>query len=245
MRSGFVARLLELMGVSVCTLQGGYKTYRRSAIKQLEHVDFPQLCVLGGLTGSGKTSILKALQLKGEQVIDLESLANHCGSAFGGIGHSAQPSQEQFENEFASQLEKLDPSKPVWVEDESRLIGHCHLPTSFYQKMLQAPLFYIQRPLEERLMILLTQYGHAPRDQLLRGVSRIEKKLGSQLANEIKQFIELEQNERAFERLLGYYDKTYQYQIGKRNLKYFVQQPSFSSSEKWASECIQTFSKLF
>lgn len=238
MRSGFVARLLELFDFSVCTLQGGYKTYRRSVIKRLGHFDFPNVCILGGLTGSGKTSILQSLRKLGEQVIDLEALANHCGSAFGGIGHSPQPSQEQFENELASVLEALDPSKTIWIEDESRLIGRCHLPAPFYQRLIHAPLFYIERSIEERLAILLDQYGQAPADQLLEGVSRIEKRLGSQLSKEIKQFINLAEHRQGFERLLVYYDKTYQHQIIKRSVKHSVQQPPFSSSEQWASECL-------
>jgi tRNA 2-selenouridine synthase len=240
MRSGFVARLFELLGYSVPTLQGGYKAFRRWTLQRLQHFDFPHLCVLSGLTGSGKTFILQALQQKGEQVIDLESLAHHRGSTFGGIGMAPQPSQEQFENELAQILEHLDPSKRVWIEDESRLIGHCHLPTALYQSLAQTPLFYIHRSLDERLATLVAQYGQAPKDQLLEAVNRIAKRLGSQLTKEVKQLIEHEQNVKAFERLLAYYDKTYQHQIAKRSIKYCIKQPPFSSPDEWASACLCT-----
>lgn len=237
MRSGFAARLTELLGKSACTLQGGYKTYRRWAIKQLENFHFPDLKVLGGLTGSGKTFILKSLQIEGEQVIDLEEIANHRGSAFGGIGLSAQPSQEQFENELAAILSRLDPSKPVWIEDESRLIGRCNLPTSLYQRLTQAPLLYIERPLEERIQTLLDQYGEAPAHQLLASLNCIIKRLGSELTNEIRRAIEEGKIDLAFEKLLLYYDKGYQHSLAKRRISHRVILPPHSSFEEWASIC--------
>jgi tRNA 2-selenouridine synthase len=244
MRSGFVARLLESAGYFIATLQGGYKTYRRWAIQRLDNLSFSSLCVLGGLTGSGKTAILQALQAQGEQVIDLEALAKHRGSAFGGIGLGQQPTQEQFENELAWVLERLDLSRPVWIEDESRLIGRCHLPHALYQSILQAPLFYVQRSATERLQILLNQYGQAPKPQLLEAVGRISKRLGDQLTKEVKQFIEQEQIEQAFERLLAYYDKTYQYQITKRQVKYCIESFRLSTPNDGAQSCLQIYKYL-
>lgn len=239
MRSGFAARLLELGGYSITTLQGGYKTYRRQVLKQLSTLFLPTLRVIGGLTGSGKTAILKALQHKGEQVIDLEDLAKHCGSAFGGVGlNYRQPTQEQFENELAWKIDQLDISKPIWIEDESQLIGHCHLPKALYQNMLNAPLFYIQLSTPERLINLLAQYGKAPKPELLQAVNRIAKRLGSQLTKDIQQLLENDRYEQAFERLLAYYDKTYQYQIAKRKEKYCLEEPSCPSPDAWAQACL-------
>jgi tRNA 2-selenouridine synthase len=234
MRSGFLARLLQLLGHRITTLKGGYKTYRRWVLEKLDQLELPFLCVLGGLTGSNKTTILQALQLRGEQIIDLEDLAKHRGSAFGGIGLTSQPTQEQFENELAMVIERLDLSKPIWIEDESRLIGRCHLPKSLYQKMLQAPLFYIQRSTEERLIHLLAHYGQASKQQLSQAVHRIAKRLGSQLTKETLQLIEQGNYEQAFERLLAYYDKTYQYQVAQRQVKYSISECSSSCPDQWA-----------
>lgn len=239
MRSAFAARLLELLGYSMITLQGGYKTYRRQVLKLLSTHYFPKLRVLGGLTGSGKTFILKALHERGEQIIDLEAIARHCGSAFGRIGLSLpQPTQEQFENEIAWKIDQMDPSKPVWIEDESRLIGHCHIPTTLYQNMMQAPLYYIQLPAQERMLNLLGQYGKAPQQQLLEGIKRIAKRLGSQQTKEIQQLLEDDRRELAFEKLLVYYDKAYQYHIARRYVKYWLAEPSFSSPDAWAQACL-------
>ena len=105
MRSAGIAWLLDLYGFKVFTLTGGYKAYRRLAA-QLFSYPF-HLKMLGGFTGSGKTKILEELKKKGEDVIDLELLAHHKGSAFGGIDMPEPPSQEEFENRLAYELLQL------------------------------------------------------------------------------------------------------------------------------------------
>jgi tRNA 2-selenouridine synthase len=233
-----MARLLTLLGHSIATLQGGYKSYRRWALQKLEEPmpsqKRPLLVVLGGLTGSGKTAVLHALQKRGEQVIDLEMLARHRGSAFGGISMPAQPSQEHFENNLAFQLEQIDWRRPVWIEDESRLIGRCHLPKSLYQAMLQAPLFFLQCSKEERLNNLLIQYGGAARKELLLATSRIAKRLGSQLTGEIMQLFEQENRALAFERLLTYYDRTYQHHATQRSMIHKFSEKERAEPAAWA-----------
>lgn len=233
MRSGFTALLLELLGYSMHTLLGGYKTYRRWALQRLSRISpagqIPKLFILGGFTGSGKTAVLQELRKIGEQVIDLEGLANHRGSAFGGIGLSPQPTQEQFENDLAFQLEQMDWTKPVWMEDESRLIGRCHLPFALFEGILNAPLFFMQCPLPERLQNLLDQYENAPIQQLLESYLRISKRLGSQLTKEIRELFEEKKRDLALEKLLTYYDKSYQHQLSQRKVVHlFEHSPSGS-----------------
>src|SRR5205807_1638386 len=89
-------------GFKVYTLTGGYKAYRTWVLKQFEK-SFP-FVILGGFTGSGKTIVLDNLEKAGEQVINLEGLASHKGSAFGALGEKPQPSQEMFENLLANDL---------------------------------------------------------------------------------------------------------------------------------------------
>ncbi|HRZ77895.1 MAG TPA: rhodanese-like domain-containing protein, partial [Bacteroidales bacterium] len=92
MRSAAMAFTLETAGFEVMLLDGGYRSFRRLA---LELVQYPwKLRVLGGMTGSGKTQVLKHLQQDGLQVLDLEGMANHKGSAFGSIGQLEQPGTE-------------------------------------------------------------------------------------------------------------------------------------------------------
>ena len=94
MRSQSVGWLLRTAGMDPLVLDGGYKAFRQFARATFE-VPW-NLRVISGLTGAGKTRVLLLLKDVGEQVVDLEGLANHRGSAFGGIGQPNQPSTEQF-----------------------------------------------------------------------------------------------------------------------------------------------------
>lgn len=234
MRSGFTAQLLELLGYNTHTLKGGYKSYRRWVLQRLNSAASLNLRILGGLTGSGKTAVLQALQKIGEQVIDLESLAGHRGSVFGGIGLAPQPTQEQFENTLALQLESMDWSKPVWLEDESRLIGCCHVPHSLYQSMLQSPLFLMECSQEERMENLLSQYGQASKEQLLEATRRIHKRLGSQRTKLTEELFIQGRTREAFEQLLYYYDKTYQHQLSQRQTIHTFPGKEAFDPDQWA-----------
>jgi tRNA 2-selenouridine synthase len=96
MRSEAMAWLFYLGGIETVLLEGGYKSYRHLVLENLS--ENRKMFVLGGLTGSGKTQILKYLREEGRQVIDLEGMANHKGSAFGSLGQKPQPSSEHFAN---------------------------------------------------------------------------------------------------------------------------------------------------
>ncbi|MEO5783060.1 MAG: tRNA 2-selenouridine(34) synthase MnmH, partial [Ginsengibacter sp.] len=152
MRSGAVAWLLDMYGFKVYTLEGGYKSFRKWVLEQFDKKY--KLKILGGYTGSGKTLMLHELQNKGNNVIDLEGLANHKGSAFGGIGEKDQPSQEMFENVLALQLHaNTIPDKnfrPIWLEDESQRIGKLIIPNAFWEMMRESPVYFLDIPFKER-----------------------------------------------------------------------------------------------
>lgn len=226
MRSGFVARFLEGANIPCLTLQGGYKSFRRWTIRTLEQLSSKSLSllVLGGFTGSGKTEILKALRSLGEQVIDLEELSGHRGSVFGHIGCPVQCSQELFENRLAYHLYQYDLSKPIWIEDESRRIGQHVIPHSLYQKLKKAPLLYLQKNFEERCLYLEKHYGSPPLSLIRESIQRLSKHLGSQLTNQI--FLLLDENKKreALSLILLYYDRTYQYQMMKRENVHMIKE---------------------
>ncbi|WP_068467305.1 tRNA 2-selenouridine(34) synthase MnmH [Candidatus Protochlamydia phocaeensis] len=243
MRSGFIARFLEALGYSAVTLQGGYKAFRRHVIRLFNQlaVHPPRFFILGGFTGSGKTAILQVLRQGGEQVVDLEQLACHRGSVFGGIDLPEQPSQEHFENQLAFSLEQFDWTRPIWLEDESRLIGKRHLPTELFQIMQQSPLFFLDCPFEERLDHLMHLYGQASTFDLLEAIRRITKRLGSQLTGEVSNLIRQGHKRQAVHHLLTYYDKAYHYQLAKRQHVYSLTEPC-GSIEEWALH-LQTAAK--
>lgn len=98
-----------------------------------------------------KNSYIIAFKNKGQQVIDLEALANHKGSAFGWIGERDQKVNEQFENDIFFEVLKIDISKPIWIENESKNIGKNFIPESMWSKMKASIIIHIDIDFETRL----------------------------------------------------------------------------------------------
>lgn len=215
MRSNAVAWLLDLAGFTVNLLQHGYKDYRRFALTQFEQKQ--PLLVLGGMTGSGKTEILHQLQAAGESIIDLENLAHHKGSAFGLIGQTPQNSIEQFENDLALALYRLNYPERLWVEDEGISIGKVNIPKPFYEQMQAAPLILIEVPKAQRIRKLAQEYCQADQGLLTEAILRIKKRLGGLATKEALQAIETGNMEKMVELALVYYDKAYTFQLANKN----------------------------
>ncbi len=239
MRSSSLAMFLEMAGFKCITLNGGYKTFRRWALKILEGPF--KLNVLGGMTGCGKTAILHRMERLGAQIIDLEAIANHRGSSFGMLGMiSSQPSNEQFENDIAVKVSSLDPSKLFWIENESRLIGNCKIPDALYLAMKSSPLYVIERPLEERLNHIQTLYWGQDIHKLVESAKRLAKKLGGAKMMEIIKAIEIGDLRLATLSILEYYDRSYQHEMLKHQLvrPQKILYEENSSDEVWASRLI-------
>jgi tRNA 2-selenouridine synthase len=233
MRSGSIAMLLEMAGIPTATLKGGYKTFRHWALESLKQ---PYLLrILGGMTGSGKTAILHSLKAQGAQVLDLEGLANHRGSSFGMIGMPPQPSNEQFENELGHQLSLFDLKKPIWVEDESRLIGWCKVPDPLFLSMRTAPLYILERSTEHRLQEIQKTYWAQDPNALIKSTNRLMKKLGSVRGKEAVAAIEINEMETATLIILEYYDRSYRHELQRNKRPQIPLEGSHRSNESWAT----------
>jgi tRNA 2-selenouridine synthase len=223
MRSGAVAWLLSLYGYQIYLLEGGYKAFRNWALAQFEKEY--SLKVLGGFTGSGKTEILKELKEKGENVIDLEKLAHHKGSAFGSLGEEKQPAPEMFENQLAIELWKIDrehngdgyTKTNIWVEDESAHIGTVGVPKPFWNQMRKSTLYFLDIPFEERLKNIVKNYGVFKKEDLTQCVLKISKRLGGLNSTNAIHFINEGKMSEGFSILLKYYDKMYAESLQKRD----------------------------
>lgn len=160
-RSGAMSIILSQVGWAAHKLDGGYKTYRRDVLEQLEkrpqHYDFRVVC---GPTGSGKSRLLTALAQNGRQVLDLEGLAQHRGSMLGRLPELAQPSQKRFDSTLLQTLQEIDPARPVYVEAESNKIGLITLPPALVAAMHQGECLLVETPLEKRVEGLLEDYLH-------------------------------------------------------------------------------------
>lgn len=165
-RSGSFATILSQVGWRVELIEGGYKSWRRLVVQELQ--DRPvraPVVVLDGNTGIAKTEILNMLPAHGLQVIDLEGLANHRGSLFG-ARPGGQPSQKAFEGRLAMALAMLDPSRPVVVEAESSRIGSVQLPKRLWQAMCNAPRLRLSAPLQARAQYLARSYADLTEDPM-------------------------------------------------------------------------------
>lgn len=223
MRSGGFAWLLEQSGFKPRVLTGGYKAFRRAARCGL--AETRRVIILGGHTGAGKTQVLTALREAGEQVIDLEGLAGHRGSAFGGIGREPQPTVEQFENELFLQWRDLLPSKPVWIEGESKAIGRVYIPDPVWNQMLVAPAVFVEVDRAKRVEFLVKEYGELPTDQLAAAVSRIKKRLGGDRLRAALESLERRDLSTFATIALEYYDKAYTNSLKKRPQDQIVRMP--------------------
>lgn len=215
MRSRSMATLLQTAGIQCVLIKGGYKAYRNFI---LDCFKLPwKFKVIGGKTGSGKTQILAALHQLNQQVLDMEAIACHKGSAFGKIGELPQPTTEQFGNEVFEVLRKFDRKKTVWIEDESHTIGSVFIPTELYENYRNSPLLVLDIPLEERLKNLVEVYGSYDLKEIKEAFEKIRKKIGGQNVLAATEMIKNNDAEGAAAIALNYYDKTYLYGLQNKD----------------------------
>ena len=220
LRSENMAWLFYQAGYKVSLLEGGYKAYRHLIREKLS---LPaKIIILGGMTGTGKTELLHSISRKGNQVLDLEKLAFHKGSVFGGLGQPEQPTIEQFENNIYAEWKKFDLSLPVWVEDESRMIGIVTIPDPLFEQMSNAPMIEIRRETEERIRRLTYEYSTYIITELQDAVMKISEKLGGTNTKEALAAIQTGDFSKAARISLYYYDKAYAHSLLKRKNKQII-----------------------
>lgn len=214
MRSAIAEWILTLAGIRVMRLKGGYKVFRNWCLESLHQKK--NILVLGGMTGSGKTEILRDLATTGERIIDLESLANHKGSAFGGLGQPPQPSNEHFENMLAMRWAAIPGDSYAWIENESRTIGKNQIPAPVYEQIRNSGVIEIKVETSVRINRILNEYGKFPVQQLAEMTSKLKKRLGGQHLQEALRYLENSDFKNWTKKMLFYYDKTYEFGLEQR-----------------------------
>ncbi len=254
-------------GVHYPYVKGGYKAMRRYLIESFDNnIAMTPLVLISGRTGTGKTILLHRLK----RMIDLEGLANHRGSSFGGL-LEAQPAPIDFENALSIELLKLchKNTAPVFIEGEGRLIGRISLPSVLWNKMLDSPLVLLESTLKQRCEIAIRDYVASllrnlerlyPRDRALQLLSekhrdslfRIRKRLGGDRYGKARDLLESAVKQHRdngdlaayipFVRLLlkEYYDPMYDYQLSKRSAKVLFRGTAVEI-EQWTLDYLSRF----
>ena len=219
-RSRSLAHVLNEIGWRAVQLEGGYRAYRRGVVARL--VELPgrfRYQVVCGLNGSGKSRLIAALAREGAQVLDLEALARHRGSLLGDLPANPQPTQKAFDSQLVAALERHDPSRPVYVESESRKIGTVQLPDTLLAAMRAAECIRLVLPQPLRIELLKDEYAHFLQDHEslserlrrlvpLHGKKTVERWIDAAKAGDWDELVG--------ELLVQHYDPTYLRSIGRK-----------------------------
>jgi tRNA 2-selenouridine synthase len=164
-RSQSLGLILDKIGYPVTILEKGYKSYRSGVLDFIKNIELWSVFVLYGKTGSGKTLLLKHLKRLGAQILDLEECACHRGSILGSLPNMEKPSQKQFESNIYFALSHLDPTKPIYIEGESKYVGRVSIPEAIWKILMNSPKIYIQlENMEERIKYIRSEYQHFETD---------------------------------------------------------------------------------
>ncbi|MCU0847599.1 MAG: tRNA 2-selenouridine(34) synthase MnmH [Spirochaetes bacterium] len=213
MRSSSLASLLNSLGIRVFRIRHGYKEYRKHVFERMKQLTVkPPLFVLQGLTGAGKTEILGFM----ENSIDLEGIAGHRSSVFGGIG-MASNTQKWFESLLLERAGKLEGCRYVAIEGESRKIGDIHIPQALFRQMREAPCIFIKTTIERRAEIIMKEYTKkADPSEVIPIIKGLAGRLGEKNAAGLIRLIETGKTMDFVIMLLEtYYDPLYRYSFKK------------------------------
>lgn len=222
MRSESVASVLSIAGLDCLRLTGGYKAWRATVLEDLAAPLPFQTVVLHGFTGCGKTELLAELAKRGAQVLDLESLAVHRGSTFGGLGLSEQPTQKNFDAALWATLRQFKDGV-VFVEGESRKIGRLAVPDRLHERIHNCEPILITGSLARRAERIAQDYLRSTADgqekgtaSALKMLESIKPRLGAARTQEIANLALAGRIIEAVTILLEeYYDPLYSRQIDK------------------------------
>lgn len=225
MRSRSVASFLEYAGIPSVRLEGGYKAYREYILEQTPKLLPEKAVVLHGMTGTGKTEILHALQKKGFPVVDLEKMANHRGSIFGMIGMGEGHNQKTFDALLFDRLNEIQGSEYFIIEAESKRIGRAAQPDELLEKKVNGIHLLIKSSIPKRVERIFNEYVLPFKEQewfeneVNEKVSKLLKRIRKQ---DIAASLEYALNNREYKELIEillvhYYDPRYEHALQEYN----------------------------
>lgn len=216
MRSGSMAALFSALGYTTWKLDGGYRAYRQYILEELPKLNKDvKYYILHGKTGIGKTKILQRLEEMGYSVLDLERMADHKGSFFGGICEKRAQSQKRFESLIFDFFYNKKP-KYVIAESESKRIGNVYVPESIFNSLANGKHLSLDTTIEKRVEIIREDYASASKEELLECLNRVKRYISEEKYRKYSELLENNEIDRLSKKLMiEYYDPLYQKSIDK------------------------------
>ncbi len=238
MRSGAVTSLLNSLGIKALKLRNGYKGYREYVRERLESLVIkPPVFVLYGLTGTGKTKVIRNI----DYAADLEEMAGHRSSIFGGIG-LRQKTQKEFESSIVKRIDDLNNAPWLLLEGESKKVGNLHIPHMFFNLMKNAHPLLLVTEREKRVDIILEEYsGNLNKDEIREIVKSLRSKLGSSVIEELMTLLEKDEL-REFIGILfdKYYDPLYLHKLKRKKYLAEIEFTDTADTVKKITEYIES-----
>lgn len=218
MRSRASVTLLGMVGIEAAQLRGGYHQYRKYVYQALRDYTLePQIILLKGKSGTGKTEILRLLERRGAPVLDLEGLACHRGSSFGSVPGENPRCQKDFDALLLGKLQVLEHSPYILLEGESKRIGNICLPDFLFAAMKQAPVIEVTGSLAARRDRILAEYtptSHRGRVEAYYSLYRLQGVLSRKRLAELRQHLDQEDYPAFVELILQHhYDRLYEHKL--------------------------------
>ena len=176
----------------------------------------PTFIVLCGKTGSGKSLLLHQLEASGYPAIDLEKIASHRGSAFGGLLLPHQPSQKEFEHDIEKAFLKHASAKYIFVEQKPSSLGKRKIPAWLYAKMNDGIIVQLNIDKQTRIKNIVMEYKSAGKESFINALHKLKNRLTETVINEMEALLQAENFEVFIEKMLDYYDNTAKYQLSKK-----------------------------
>lgn len=222
MRSRVLTTFLDFAGIPARQLIGGHKAFRAEVRSFFEEGRWGRLLVLRGLTGVGKTRLLLRLREEGYPVIDLEGLAHHRGSAFGGLGLQNQPTQKTFETRLWDALRQIPEDGYALAEGESKHIGRLVVPPRVFEALQQETTLWINASLDYRVQVTLDDYPAVDdlKPSFIAPLNALRQRLGAETVERLLGLLEAGRwQELVRDLMVLYYDPLYRHTRPERRLE--------------------------
>ena len=240
MRSTSITALVNSLGIKSYKLKRGYKGYRHFIIDELESLNVkPRIFILHGLTGTGKTDIINKIT----NSINLEKMAGHRSSIFGGIGLK-QNTQKMFESLLIKKLDELKDEQYLLIEGESQKIGNLHIPSQFFNLMQKSEEIFIKLPIDKRAELLVREYTkniNTELSNIIKIIKSLRTKIGEKNINELinllkeKKYIEF-----TVKILEKYYDPRYMHKLDKKKFLIEIDNHNTDNTVKIIKQAIKS-----